>query len=93
MSGLNDYMLPCLWKQTFNIDCLGCGFQRSLVFMTKGEFSLAFKMYPAIYTILFMLLYMVLHTKYKFTNGHKVLLALFVVNIIIILTSYIFKFI
>ena len=93
MSGLNDYMLPCLWKKTFHIDCLGCGFQRSLVFLIKGEFGLAFKMYPAIFTILFMLFYMVLHTKYNFSNGHKVLLALFVINVIIIITSYIFKFI
>lgn len=93
MSGLNDYLLPCLWKQTFNIDCLGCGFQRSFVLLSNGEFSLAFKMYPAIYTIIIMLLYMVLHTKYKYSNGHKVLLALFVINIIIIITSYIFKFI
>ncbi len=50
-----DYMLPCLNKKLFGVDCLGCGMQRSLLFIAKGEFVDAFKMYPAIYTIYYFL--------------------------------------
>ena len=38
-----EYMLPCLNKKLFGFDCLGCGMQRSLLFISKGEFIEAFK--------------------------------------------------
>lgn len=86
-----NLMLPCLWKQTFNIDCFGCGFQRSLLLICKGEFVNAFYMYPAIYTILIMLITLILHSKFQFKFGHKILLGLFILNISIIVVSYFFK--
>jgi hypothetical protein len=45
-------MIPCLFKTLFGIECLGCGFQRSVFLLFKGEFWEAFKMYPAVYTTL-----------------------------------------
>ena len=45
------YMLPCLNKKLFGFDCMGCGIQRSAVLVTKGEFTEAFIMYPAIYSL------------------------------------------
>ena len=89
---LEDYMLPCLWKKTFHIDCLGCGSQRSLALLIKGDFVGAFYMYPAIFTLIIMLLFLLIHLKFKFNNGHKILLGLFIVNISIIVINYIFKF-
>ena len=50
--GLEDFMLPCLNKQLFGIDCLGCGIQRATALLFKGEFIAAFKIYPAIYSLL-----------------------------------------
>ncbi|MEX0289867.1 MAG: DUF2752 domain-containing protein, partial [Flavobacteriaceae bacterium] len=49
---IEDYMLPCMSKQLFGMDCPGCGLQRSVVFLLKGDFIEAFKMYPAIYPML-----------------------------------------
>ena len=48
---LEEYMLPCLNKKLFGVDCLGCGIQRALSLLIHGEFIAAFKMYPAIYTL------------------------------------------
>ncbi|MFD2824735.1 DUF2752 domain-containing protein [Lacinutrix iliipiscaria] len=93
MSSLEDYMLPCLNKKLFGIDCLGCGMQRSIALIIQGDFKAAFVMYPAIYTIILMLFVLALHLKFKFKNGHKYLLALFIINILIIITNYINKFI
>ncbi|WP_246296579.1 DUF2752 domain-containing protein [Winogradskyella vidalii] len=89
--GLDDYMLPCLWKQTFNIDCMGCGMQRSLSFILKGEFVAAFYMYPAIYTLIAMFTYLLFHLKFQYKNGHKIIFGLFLLNISIIVTSFITK--
>ena len=48
---MEDYMLPCLHKEIFGVDCLGCGIQRATALLFRGEFIAAFKMYPAIYTL------------------------------------------
>lgn len=45
-------MLPCLNKMFFGIPCPGCGGQRAVLFLLKGEFVKAFFMYPAIYPLL-----------------------------------------
>ena len=93
MSSIEDYMLPCLNKKLFGIDCLGCGMQRSMALIIQGDFKAAFIMYPAIYTLILMFAVLALHLKFKFKNGHKYLLILFVINILIIITNYINKFI
>jgi len=49
---IEDYMLPCLTKQLLGFECLGCGSQRALSLLIHGEFISAFKMYPAIYTLI-----------------------------------------
>lgn len=93
MSSFEDYMLPCLNKKLFGIDCPGCGLQRSVALIIKGDLTAAFNIYPAIFTILLMLVLLVLHIKFKFKNGHKYLLTLFIINILIIFINYINKFI
>ena len=51
---LEKYMIPCLSKTLFGIECLGCRFQRALLLLLKGEWSAAFAMYPAVYSMLAM---------------------------------------
>ncbi|BAO77102.1 DUF2752 domain-containing protein [Winogradskyella sp. PG-2] len=88
---LEDYMLPCMWKKTFNVECMGCGIQRSVSLILKGEFIAAFYMYPAIYTLIILFSFLLLHLKFKFKFGHKIILGLFVINISIIVVSFIIK--
>ncbi|WP_431167062.1 DUF2752 domain-containing protein [Tenacibaculum halocynthiae] len=88
---LEDYMLPCLNKKLFGVDCLGCGFQRAIVHVLKGEFFDAFKMYPAIYSLLFFLIYILLNFKFKFNNSQKTIRFLLLLNIILIVGNFILK--
>ena len=88
-----NYMIPCLWKKYLHIECMGCGFQRALVLLVQGQFEAAFYMYPAVYTLVILFGFLLLHLRFKFKWGAKFLLALFVVNAIIIVINYIFKFI
>ncbi len=89
--GLEDFMLPCMTKKIFGFDCPGCGLQRSVAFLLKGDFAAAFEMYPAIFPlsalILFSLLNLSVKIKYELTI--KILLA--VTTGIVIITSYILK--
>jgi len=91
---LEQNMLSCSYKQYLGgADCMGCGMQRSLIHLLKGEFLEAFYMYPAIYTLIIMFIYLGLHLRFQFKYGAKILLYLFVLNISIILINYGLKFI
>ena len=91
VNGIEDYMLPCLWKQNFNIDCMGCGMQRSIALILQGDFVNAFYMYPAIYTLIIMFMFLLVHLKFQIKNGHRIILGLFLLNISIIVISFILK--
>jgi len=86
-----DYMLPCLNKQLFGVDCPGCGMQRSMSLLFQGEFVAAFKMYPAIYTIVLLIFFLIFNLFVKFKYDHKLKIGLIILNAIIIAVSYIIK--
>ncbi len=84
-------MLPCLNKRLFGVDCLGCGAQRALILIFKGDFIEAFKMYPAIYTLLLLCAFLIFNTFYRFKNDRTIKIVLIGVNILIVVISYIIK--
>lgn len=90
---LENYMLPCFTKQYLGIDCMGCGIQRSLALILNGDFIAAFKMYPAIYTLLLFFAVVGVHLFFKFSYTPKLIRNLAVINIVIITISFINKFI
>lgn len=91
MSSIEGFMIPCLNKQLFGVDCLGCGFQRAFVFLLKGDFTAAFKMYPAIYTIILLGIFIIFNFYFKFKNAYKLKMGLVFLNVAIIIISYILK--
>ena len=86
-----DYMLPCLNKKLFGIDCPGCGMQRAAHLLLHGDFVAAFKMYPAVYPIVLLLLFLIsnLFLKLKYANQIKFYLMLVTAGTIIV--SYVLK--
>lgn len=93
MSSVEDFMLPCLNKQILGFECLGCGFQRAFFFLINGEFIAAFKMYPAIYTLIPLFLFIVINYFFKFKHSNKIIKLLAILSVSIIIVSYILKFI
>ncbi len=91
MSGLDDYMLPCLNKTLFGVECPGCGMQRSLALIIHGEFIAAFKIYPAIFTIFILALFLIVNFFFKFKHDYKIKMGLVILNVIIIIISYLIK--
>ncbi len=90
---LEEYMLPCFSKQILGFDCPGCGLQRSVVFLLQGEFLEAFKIYPAIYPIVFLLFLLALNKFFTFKYANGSIIALMILSVASILTNYILKFI
>lgn len=64
-------MLPCLNKTLFGFECMGCGFQRSLLAIFQGQFLKAFVLYPAIFPIITLLTLIVISKFYKFKYHQK----------------------
>ncbi|TBW25796.1 DUF2752 domain-containing protein [Gramella sp. KN1008] len=86
-------MLPCLNKTLFGIDCTGCGAQRSVALLFQGEFSEAFFMYPAIYSLLILFLFLVFNLFFKFKYDYSIKIGLILLNAVIIAIAYIIKMI
>jgi len=91
MSGLDDFMLPCLNKTLFGVDCLGCGIQRSISLIFQGQFVAAYKMYPAIFTLFILAVFLIFNLFIKFKHDYKIKMGLIILNVILVVISYLFK--
>ena len=88
-----NYMLPCLSKQLFDLECFGCGLQRSVIFLFRGEFIAAFKMYPAIYPLIFFFSCIAINIFFKIKHYNKIINILAIITIATIVISYLIKII
>ena len=88
---LEDFMLPCLNKSLLGVECMGCGIQRSAFLVVKGNFTDAFYMYPAIYTLILLFVILLISVIKKFKYSQKIIRSLAVVNVAIIIVSYLIK--
>jgi len=86
-----QYMLPCLNKKLFGFECMGCGLQRSISFIFHGEFLAAFKIYPAIYTLIPLAIIIIISLFYKFKHINKIINGLAIASVLIIIISFIAK--
>ncbi|MFE3866645.1 DUF2752 domain-containing protein [Flavobacterium sp. LS2P90] len=88
---LEKYMIPCLSKTLFGVECLGCGFQRGLLLLLQGNFAAAFQMYPAIYTTLLFLGILGLHFIGKKRNYKNLLIGMAIINGLFMIVGYLYK--
>lgn len=93
MTLLEEYMLPCLNKTLFGVECTGCGAQRAVVLLFQGEFSKAFFMYPAVYSLALLLGFLLFNLFFKFRYDYSIKMGLILLNAIIIAGAYIIKMI
>ncbi|WP_323789704.1 DUF2752 domain-containing protein [Psychroserpens sp.] len=86
-----EYMLPCLNKTLLGVECMGCGIQRSVALIFQGELVAAFKMYPAIFTLILLFAFIGLNyfKNYKFAG--KIIISLAIINVIIIVGNFVLK--
>lgn len=89
---MEDFMLPCLNKMLFGIECPGCGAQRALLMVFEGKFEAAFHTYPAIYSLLFLFLFLVFNLFIKFRYDWQIKAGLILLNAAIIIVAYLYKF-
>lgn len=88
---MEEYMIPCMNKSIFGIDCMGCGMQRSILLLFNGEFIEAFKMFPALYTTIIFFVIIMLHFLDKSRNYLKLIIASALFNSVVLLIPYAYK--
>lgn len=88
---IEDFMLSCPSKKFLGVECLGCGAQRAIVLVFQGKFSEAFQMYPAVYTLLVLFLFIILSFIDKKRKYSPIIMGLIVLNIVIAVISYVYK--
>ena len=90
---LEQRELQCLFKKYFYVDCPGCGFQRRIIALMKGNVKESFLLFPTTFALLVFFGCFFINNKYQFVNS-KVVLNVGLVFIFTTFTiSYLNKFI
>ena len=84
-------MLPCYFKVVFNIDCPGCGLQRSLLLLFKGNLVESFLMYPPLIPVLLVFGAYFFNEFFPFVNNKKVFNKLGIALLAIVIFNWVMK--
>ena len=84
-------MIECSWKSTFGIDCLTCGFQRSVKLLFEGELIDSFLLFPATIPLLIIFMVLPIHLVFKFKHGARVIVYSFSMAALLIVFNYVVK--
>jgi hypothetical protein len=88
---LEDHLLDCPMKALTGCDCPGCGMQRSILLMLRGDWTASIAMHPAGIPTAVMVLFLLAHLKWKFSFGAAVLKWMFIFVATITTINYILK--
>jgi hypothetical protein len=83
-------LLECDFLALTGHVCPGCGLQRAMLLLLRGEFLESFTLFPALIPMLFTIGFLPIQLKLKFDRGGLVLMWGFISTITLMLTKYIF---
>ncbi len=88
---LGKHSLPCVFRMMFHTDCPGCGFQRSLLALLRGDVYNSIKLYPGLLPMLLFFVFLIADRKFRFRHSNKLTGIGLAFVFIIIFGSYIIK--
>jgi len=91
MNWLQNHLIPCPFKKLTGIDCPGCGFQRSVMALFKGDLTGSLHFYPAAIPIILTTLFVFLSYRLHIDNKHIVKKTLYIITGSVIIVSYTVK--
>lgn len=88
---IEQYLLPCAYKQIFGIACPMCGFQRSLLLLLKGNIWQSIIMFPPLIP-LFIVIIITTTSYFKYHTLNKFYIKwLWVVILVLLLLNGIYQ--
>ncbi|PZF72120.1 DUF2752 domain-containing protein [Taibaiella soli] len=88
---LESHLLSCPFRRLTGIDCPGCGLQRSVISLLKGDIAVSLHQYPAGIFIVTLFLFLFLHLYFDFRHGALILKILFLIVVALIIANYFYK--
>lgn len=89
---LEEHMFQCFYVKYFGVHCPGCGFQRGLILLMKGELWASIKMYPPLIPTLLMFAFLFLHLILRFEKGGAILKNSFIFVVSLMILNLFLKF-
>ena len=90
---LEGHMLSCPAKALTGMDCPGCGAQRALADLLRGDLAAAWGHYPPIFPLLVTLVLVVVAVCGRQAWRFKALMGAFFTTIAFIAVNYLMKFV
>lgn len=84
-------MLTCHWKETFGVECMGCGFQRSFIALLEGDIMSSISLFPATIPLIFTFIYTIAHLLFKYDKGARNIIILFSFSALLMLGNFVYK--
>ena len=88
---LERNMLACPFKKFLHVECPGCGLQRSVIALFRGDIHTSLSLYPATIPILILIGFAGLHLRFDFPYGALIIKYLYLGIATIVLVFYIYK--
>ncbi len=88
---IEQHQMPCSYKEFFGVECPGCGMQRAIIALLKGNVLESIQTYPPLLPLIAMYVFLVLHLIFRFRKGAKILLYMFIVTVALIVGSFAWK--
>lgn len=85
------HFLTCFFKNTFHIECPGCGMQRAFVALLRGNLTESFHQHPALIPLLCTFFITALQLYFKWEKGGKVIMLLFSATVGVMIINYVVK--
>ncbi len=80
-----------MYVRFLGAECPGCGTQRAILELLKGNFIGSVTIYPPIITNLLLVLLLVVHLVFKLNHGARFIKNLFILNVIVMVLNYIYN--
>jgi len=88
---LQNHLITCPFKALTDIDCPGCGFQRSFIALIQGDLSKSWLLYPPTIPLLFLFISAGLLHRFP-VKKHKLILRILVIVVgNFVMFSYLYK--
>lgn len=88
---LEHHLFSCFFKSYIGINCPGCGMQRSLIALLRGNLVESFKFHAALIPFIITILLLFLQIRIKHVNGGKWVMWAFIVTTTITVIQFILK--
>ena len=88
---LEQHLSPCFFKSHFNMECPGCGMQRSLIALLKGDVLESLHYHMALIPFIITISLLIVQLIIKHENGGKWVMWSFIITTGITVVQFIVK--